>query len=142
MGKQRNVGARRVVIAVAGALALVGCSDGGGADGGGTADADVTVAATEYQFSPSTWSVSAGTFTVAFSNDGSTEHEWAVIDLGEDISSEAEFAEDKVLLEVEAVAAGESSTEEFTIDEAGTYQVICALEGHFDQGMEGTLTVE
>ena len=34
------------------------------------------------------------------------------------------------------------STEKFTVDEAGTYQVICAIETHFDAGMEGTLTVE
>lgn len=139
MRKPRNLPARFAAIAVAGALLLAGCSSD---DGEGAADADVSVAATEYQFSPSTWSADAGSFSVAFANEGTVEHEWAVIKLGEDITSEAEFAEDKVLLEIEAVPAGESTTEEITIDEAGTYQVICALDGHFDQGMEGTLTVE
>ncbi|MFP5255319.1 MAG: plastocyanin/azurin family copper-binding protein [Acidimicrobiia bacterium] len=38
--------------------------------------------------------------------------------------------------------SGESTTEAFTVDEAGTYQVICAISSHFDAGMEGTLTVE
>jgi uncharacterized cupredoxin-like copper-binding protein len=29
----------------------------------------------------------------------------------------------------------------FTAPAAGTYQVICAIETHFDAGMEGSLTV-
>jgi uncharacterized cupredoxin-like copper-binding protein len=45
-------------------------------------------------------------------------------------------------VEVEAIAGGASTTESITIDEPGTYQVICALPGHFDEGMQGTLTVE
>ena len=81
-------------------------------------------------------------FTVDFTNDGSVDHEWAVIKLGDDIDSEADFAEDKVLFEIEAIPAGESTTQQFTIDEPGTYQVICAIEDHFDAGMEGALTVE
>lgn len=80
-------------------------------------------------------------FTIEFTNGGTTDHEWAVLRLGEDIESEDEFEEAKVLFEVEAIGAGESTTEEFTVDEAGTYQVLCAIEGHFDAGMEGTLTV-
>lgn len=128
--------ARATGIALTCLLALSGC---GGDDGG---DAAVAVTTTEYEFSPSEWTAPAGDFEVALTNDGAVEHEWAVIEQGEDIASEDEFAEDKVLLEVEAVPAGESTTEEVTIDEPGTYQVICALEGHFDQGMEGTLTVE
>jgi plastocyanin len=73
---------------------------------------------------------------------GSVEHEWAVIRLGEDLESEADFAEERILFEVEALPAGESTTQEFTVDEAGTYQVICGIETHFDAGMEGTLVVE
>jgi len=59
---------------------------------------------------------------------------------GVTISSEAEFNEDIVLLEIEPVAPGESTTESFSFA-AGTYQVICALEGHLDGGMTATLTV-
>ena len=28
----------------------------------------------------------------------------------------------------------------FTLDEPGTYQVICTIENHFNDGMEGTVT--
>ena len=39
------------------------------------------------------------------------------------------------------VEAGDSKTLTFTAPAAGTYQVICAIETHFDAGMEGSLTV-
>ena len=121
-------------VLVTAALVLTGC---------GGSEPDIAVTTTEYQFAPASWSATAGEeFSIELTNDGSVEHEWAVVKLGEDIASGDEFEEDRVLLEVEAVPAGEGATESFTIEEAGTYQVICALVGHFDEGMEGTLTVE
>jgi len=122
------------------ALLLVvgaGCGDddGGGDDG----DNAIEATASEFQFEPNEWSVDAGTFTLDFTNDGTTDHEWVI--MSEEIGSEDEFAEDKVLDEVEA-GAGDTVSQEFTVDDPGTYQVICGLEGHFDAGMEGTLTVE
>ena len=131
-----------IVVLGASALALGACGDDSG-DGDGDASNSIEATASEFQFDPDAWTVQAGEpFTIDFENGGTTEHEWAVINLGEDLESEDDFAEDKVLLEVEALPAGETTTEEFTIEEAGTYQVICALEGHFDAGMEGSLTVE
>jgi plastocyanin len=131
-----------IVVLGASALALGACGDDSG-DGDGDASNSIEATASEFQFDPDGWTVEAGEpFTIEFENGGTTEHEWAVINLGEDLESEDDFAEDKVLLEVEALPAGETTTEEFTIEEAGTYQVICALEGHFDAGMEGSLTVE
>ncbi|MET0880054.1 MAG: cupredoxin domain-containing protein, partial [Acidimicrobiales bacterium] len=85
------------------------------------------------------WTVPAGEFELEFTNDGSTDHEWVI--MTEPITSEAEFTEEGVLDEVET-GAGETVTATFTVDDAGEYQIICGLEGHFDAGMEGTLTVE
>ena len=128
------------VVASGAVLVLGACGDDDDDEGASTS---IEATASEFQFEPDSWTVPAGEeFTIGFENDGTTEHEWAVINLGDDLESEDDFAEDKVLLEVEALPAGESTDEAFTIDEAGTYQVICALEGHFDAGMEGTLTVE
>jgi plastocyanin len=129
-----------LVVASGAILVLGACGDDDDDDGASTS---IEATASEFEFEPNSWTVPAGEeFTIEFENDGSTDHEWAVINLGEDVESEDDFAEDKVLLEVEALPAGESTDEQFTIDEPGTYQVICALEGHFDAGMEGTLTVE
>jgi plastocyanin len=127
---------------VAVALVLAACGDDDGGDTG-AASTSIGTTASEFEFDPDSWTVSSGEeFTIGFENVGDLEHEWAVLKLGEEIESEAEFSEDKVLFEVEAIPGGESTSEQFTVDEAGTYQVICALEGHFDGGMEGTLTVE
>lgn len=129
-----------LVVASGAILVLGACGDDDDDDG---ASKSIKATASEFQFEPNSWTVPAGEeFTIEFETDGSTDHEWAVINLGDDIESEEDFAEDKVLLEVEALPAGESTDEQFTIDEPGTYQVICALEGHSDAGMEGTLTVE
>jgi plastocyanin len=129
-----------LAVATGATLVLGACGDDDDDDGASTS---IEATASEFQFEPDSWTVPAGEeFTIGFENDGTTDHEWAVINLGDDLESEDGFAEDKVLLEVEALPAGESTEQAFTIDEAGTYQVICALEGHFDAGMEGTLTVE
>jgi plastocyanin len=118
------------------ALLLAACGDD---DGGGATS--FTVEASEFEFSPDAWAVAADTVvTITFSNAGSIPHEWAVLTEGTNIESEAEFAEELVELEVEAIQAGETATQTFNLP-AGTYQVICALEGHFNAGMEGTLTV-
>ena len=131
-----------LLVVASGAVLLLGaCGDDEDGDEG--ASTSIEASASEFEFEPDSWTVPAGeAFTIEFANEGTTEHEWAVIVLGEDIGSEEDFEEQKVLLEVEALPAGESTDEQFTIDEPGTYQVICALEGHFDAGMEGSLTVE
>ncbi len=133
-------------VALVASLMLLGsCGDDDGDDASTTGGASTTIDATasEFQFEPNSWTVAAGEpFTIQFENVGSVEHEWAVIRLGEDLESEADFTEEGILFEVEALPAGESTTQEFTVDEAGTYQVICGIETHFDAGMEGTLVVE
>ena len=134
---------RSRAVLVAGVLAVAVLALGACGDDDDEASTSIDATASEFKFEPDSWTVPVGQeFTIAFENDGSVEHEWAVIKRGQDIESEAGFAEDKVLFEVEAIPAGESTTEKFTVDEAGTYQVICAIETHFDAGMEGTLTVE
>jgi uncharacterized cupredoxin-like copper-binding protein len=66
---------------------------------------------------------------------------------GVTIDSEADLpdTEEELLAEFvyveDEVEAGASKTLSFTAPDAGTYQVICAIETHFDAGMEGTLTV-
>jgi plastocyanin len=131
------------VVVAALALPTVVLASCGDDDEGDDASTSIEATASEFQFEPDSWTVPAGEeFTVDFSNDGEVEHEWAVIKLGQDLGSEKDFEEDKILFEIEGLPAGESTTEQFTIDEAGDYQVICGIETHFDAGMEATLTVE
>lgn len=131
--RRMGVGAAVVVAAIA--LLATGCGD----DGGG-ASSSISATATDFEFDPDNWTVIADEeFTIDFTNDGGVEHEWAVMNTP--IDSEADFSEDKVEFEVEAIEAGTDTSQSFTIA-AGEYQVICAIEDHFEAGMEGTLTAE
>ncbi len=126
---------RTLVLLVAFLLvAAVGCS--GSSSGGTTIDADMK----EFSFTPDAWTVPAGaTVTLQLSNSGSMGHEWVI--LTSPIGQESEFEEDLVYWEQE-LEGGESGTFTFTApSEPGTYQVICAIPGHFSAGMKGTLTV-
>lgn len=116
---------------------------------GGGDDASLETIATEYQFDPSTWTVEAGSDqSISVANEGQLVHEWAVLAEGQTIESEDDLPADEAVFESEwvhtevEVEAGETATHDFTAPDAGTYQVICAIPGHFDAGMEGSLTVE
>jgi len=133
----------RVIALAAAALLLFGaCGDDDGGDGGNGGANTLAVEADSFQFTPSSWSIPGNTdITITLTNASNVDdHEWAVLNEGVTISSEAEFAEELVLTEIEAVPPGESETAVLSFA-PGTYQVICALEGHFDSGMTGTLTV-
>ena len=109
---------------------------------------DLEVAVSEFEFSPNEWTVPSGEeISIDITNEGTVLHEWVLMQPGVSIESEADLPEteeellaDFVFVEDE-VEAGDSKTLTFTAPAAGTYQVICAIEGHFDGGMEGTLTI-
>ena len=116
--------------------------------GGDEASTDLEVTTTDFQFAPNAWTVPAGEeISIVITNDGSVLHEWVLMQPGVTIESEADLPEteeellaDFVYVEDE-VDAGATKTLDFTAPPAGTYQIICAIETHFDAGMEGTLTV-
>jgi plastocyanin len=131
---------RLLVAGVAVVLLSAGCGDDGG-DGGGEAATDIEAVATDYAFDPASWTVPAGeTVTMTFTNEGDELHEWVIVEQGTTIEASGDFTEDVVVWEIEA-EPGASESDEFTAPEPGTYQVICALTGHIEAGMEGTLEV-
>jgi uncharacterized cupredoxin-like copper-binding protein len=139
---------RRLLTIIALAALVAGCNgdgDGGAAGTGDDAEAgqtELTVTADEFSFDPADVTAAADTdVTITLVNTGALEHEWAVIEQGSEISAESEFSDDIVAFEVEAIDGGEEATETFNLP-AGTYQVICAIPGHFASGMEGSLTLE
>jgi uncharacterized cupredoxin-like copper-binding protein len=126
------------------AVIILAVSACGGDD---EASTELEVTTSDFQFSPDSWTVPAGEeVTIAITNEGSVLHEWVLMQPGVSIESEADLPEteeellaDFVYVEDE-VEAGASKTLTFTAPAAGTYQIICAIETHFDAGMEGTLT--
>jgi plastocyanin len=88
----------------------------------------VEVVARDTAYEPADVVVEAGrTVVLSFSNEDPVFHDW-----------EAEG-----LANVDAGARpGQTQTIRFTIDEPGTYRVMCSVPGHEEAGMVGTLTVE
>ncbi|MGB7859232.1 MAG: cupredoxin domain-containing protein [Acidimicrobiia bacterium] len=103
----------------------------------------------DFKFTPTEWTVAAGEeITVELTNNGSVDHEWVILQPGVTIASEADLpeTEEELLADFvyweDEVGTGETKTLTFTAPAAGTYQIICAIETHFDAGMTGTLTAE
>lgn len=128
-----------VVVLVVGA----GCSS---ADDGASTDLKVTL--DSFSMTPNSWEVPAGQeITIEMTNDAAIAHEWVILKPGVTISSEDDLpaTEEELLANFvyweEEVDPGASETFTFTAPAAGEYQVVCAIEDHFNAGMEGTLTV-
>lgn len=129
----------RVLIPLA-AVAILGaaCDDGDGdAIDVTLVDDGVTLSETE---------VSSGTLTFHTTNDGTQTHEIEVFEGEKDpatlpIEDHVADTEGWTLIdEIEDITPGASA--DLTLDlEAGTYQVVCNLPGHFENGMYSTLTV-
>jgi plastocyanin len=124
------------------ALVLTACGGDEPGTGDGTAGAsEIEAVATDFSFTPSAWTVREGDeVTLTFRNEGDVLHEWVIITKDNTVDATDSFTEQLVLWEVEA-EPGTTATETFTAPAAGSYQVICAIEGHLESGMEGRLTV-
>lgn len=119
--------------------AACGASDEGDDDGGSAGDVVRQVEAVEFGFTPDLWLGDAGgTFTIEFSNAGSIEHNWVV--LSRAVESEDEITDDLKLFTM-TTAAGASQSAQLPQLDAGTYQVVCDIAGHFSAGMEGELRI-
>ncbi|MDH3425163.1 MAG: cupredoxin domain-containing protein [Acidimicrobiia bacterium] len=140
MSKKRAV----MFVGIALLMAVGACSS----DDDEGAATSIEAITTEFAFNPDAWTVAAGEeITIEVTNDGSILHEWVLLQDGVEISSEADLpaTEEELLADFvyveEEIEPGETKTLKFEAPAAGTYQIICALDGHFDAGMEGSLTV-
>ena len=120
------------VIAV---LAAAGCgSSDNGTTGGAAADTGgggggqrIEISATDFHFDPPDITADAGEVTFVLTNDGGTGHALEI---------EGEGVED----ETDTIEPGQ--TAELTVDlKDGSYEIYCPVDGHREQGMEGTVTV-
>ena len=110
---------------------------------GGPGTSELSVDMTEFSFTPSSNSVSAGSeVTVSLTNSGTLEHNWVVMEAGYAVDSPFDATDQANVLAETSVDAGDSSTLTFTApSDGGTYQVVCSVPGHLEGGMEGSLSV-
>lgn len=87
---------------------------------------ELTVSGGEFFFEPDEIQAEAGEpVNITFDNRGMMFHTLTIGELGFELRAEA----------------GESASGGLTVDEPGTYSFICAVPGHAEAGMRGTLTV-
>jgi plastocyanin len=137
-------GIRALAAALTAAAALAGCGGGGGKSSSTpapttTATATSTPAAgastlslsadpSALKFDKSALSASAGKVTIDMKNPSSLQHNIAIEGNGVDTQGKI-------------VGQGGTSTVSATL-KPGTYTFYCAVDGHRQAGMEGTLTVK
>lgn len=156
--------------AVVGALVLAGCGGSGTSSSGSTSAGTttaasttataasttatgattLTVAMTEFAFTPKDATAPAGTITIDAPNQGKATHELVLIktDLatdalplqGTDVNEDA-FTAAALPGEIPDVKPGTTGTLTVTLP-AGRYIMLCNVEGHYKAGMVGTLTVQ
>ena len=111
--------------------------------GGGGPTTELKVDMVDFMFDPSSFTIPAGeTITLNLTNNGAVEHEFVIMKFGTTVGDDfGDEDEENIYWEVE-VSPGDSTTVTFTApSDAGDYQVVCGIEGHFMAGMVGSLTV-
>jgi uncharacterized cupredoxin-like copper-binding protein len=125
-----------ILILLIAAIALSAC-------GTGSSEAKLSVDMKDFTFTPAEVSVPANSeVTLDLSNSGTLEHEWVILNQGEQISAPFnDDDEEKIFWEAE-LAPGADETFTFTApSEPGEYTLVCGTAGHFEAGMIGKLTV-
>jgi plastocyanin len=120
---------KAAVVALLTLALLSGC--GGGGSTTTQPSGSTKVSMTEFKFTPSDISVSAGKVVFFVVNDGNgTSHDLVIRD-----------GTGKTIAKSELVSSGDSTV--LTVDNiaAGTYTIFCDQAGHEASGMKGTLTV-
>jgi uncharacterized cupredoxin-like copper-binding protein len=121
---------RRLLPLIPLTLLLAACG-GGGSEGGGASSGTQTIQISEkeYSLNPSTVTVSKpGTYTFEVTNDGQITHAFEI---------EASGGGDEG--ETGDIEPGQKKTVEFELAAGQSYEMYCPIDGHRQQGMDGTV---
>lgn len=149
------------VVLVAALLVLAACGGGGGNEEAAPAAGEpsaqeaiaqvLAVTAHDLYYNepdnlanPPVWTVTAGQpFEVDLDNQGGLQHNWAIVKPGVEAPVPFDPANNSDLLLWDAglVDAGQSEAGQFTVNDPGTYTIICTVAGHYPS-MQGKLVVQ
>lgn len=134
------------LLAVLGGAALAACASE-------PEPLEVSMQASEFRFEPATIEVMAGQqVTVSMQNTGTVEHDFVIMEIPmEEMATEADPEEEghsseEMGMEMDpalhmAAMAGMSDSLTFVPTQPGTYEFFCAVAGHKEAGMVGSLIV-
>ena len=105
----------------------------------------LTIRMTEFAFDPQNAVARAGRVTITAPNDGKVVHELVLLKTGADPANlpkkGGKVDESTSVGEIADVEAGSAKKATFTLA-PGKYAMVCALPGHYEGGMYGSLTVK
>jgi uncharacterized cupredoxin-like copper-binding protein len=109
----------------------------------GSKGTKLNVEMTDFKFIPDTFTVPAGaTVSLALKNSGALEHSFVIMKAGTQASVPFSQQDQANIYFQVKVEAGQNTTTSFTAPSTpGTYEVVCDIPGHLEQGMKATLTV-
>ena len=148
--KLQKTSAPLFLLALVFALLLAAC--GGGEEASGPESVAIEVVQNDIYYgdtpnnaeNPPVWTVPAGSqVTVNLTNNGTLQHNFAIVEAGETVPETFNAESDAGILydETGLVDAGATFNDVFTApSEPGTYTVICTVAGHYP-GMQGRLEV-
>ena len=93
---------------------------------------------------PPVWTIkTGGTVTLNAINNGTLDHNWAIVESGATIPDAVtpDSAEDIISYDVGVVAGGDTYRSAFRTPIPGEYLIICTVAGHYP-AMQGKLIVE
>lgn len=145
------------VLVLASAVVVAGCGGSDENGNGGRATAPTTTASPpaasaalsirmrEFAFDPKDAVAKAGKVTLSTPNDGKVVHELVLIRTDTDPAKlpkkkNGRVDESKAVGEIADVEPGATKKVSFTL-KPGKYAMVCALPGHYESGMYGSLTV-
>jgi len=110
-----------------------GSGDEGSASGGAVVQT-IQISEKEYSLNPNAITVpKPGTYAFEVTNDGSTTHAFTVEASG--------GGGDENEVESDHISPGSSTTVKFTFEAGKRYEMYCPVDGHRQEGMEGTISV-
>jgi LPXTG-motif cell wall-anchored protein len=122
-----------VIVALVSALAFASLASA-------RAATEVKVALSEFKVELSDTNLAAGTkVTYTITNNGKVKHELVLEKEG---AADAPVEFNGQGQEAEDIEPGTTRTVEWTIPEAGKYQLACHIEGHYEAGMTTSFTAE
>jgi len=117
-------------------LSLSACTQNGASN-------TLNVEINDFAFTPNQFSIPAGEqITLHATHNGLVEHDFVIMKLGTDVGGHFDDEDLANVYWQVRIQPGASLTATFTVpNEPGTYQIVCAMPGHVEAGMVGTLEV-